>query len=79
MYYDSGRNVTPEDLSEFDVVITTYQVVAQDYSFSSGIATKIDTDGKAKKKKKSNGGLFDVKWKARDHYFDCVRRTEAPE
>ncbi|KAF8527760.1 SNF2 family N-terminal domain-containing protein [Gautieria morchelliformis] len=63
VYYDSGRNLAPQDLPEFDVVITTYQVVTQDHSSSNGIVTKMEADGKAKKKRKSKGGLFDVKWK----------------
>lgn len=65
VYYDSGRNVTPDHLEKFDVVITTYQVVAQDFNSSNGVKTKVDADGNSKKRRKSNGGLFDVKWKVK--------------
>ena len=40
--------------------------MSQDYGLSNGITTKTDVNGKPKKKKKYNGGLFDVKWKVRD-------------
>ncbi|KAF8588628.1 hypothetical protein K439DRAFT_1651796 [Ramaria rubella] len=63
VYYDSGRKVTPEHLTKFDVIITTYQIVTQDYTASNSVATKADADGNAKKRKKSTSGLFDVKWK----------------
>lgn len=72
VYYDSGRNVIPEPLTKFDVVITTYQVVTQDYNASNGISTKVDQDSKSKKKRKFTGGLFDVKWKVDVNHY-CRR------
>ncbi|KAF9222676.1 hypothetical protein BS17DRAFT_708165 [Gyrodon lividus] len=62
VYYGSTRNMTPQQLMQHDVVITTYQTVTGEADPSS--ATRDDNeDGPAKKKKKSSKGLFDVKWK----------------
>ncbi|KIJ49379.1 hypothetical protein M422DRAFT_65895 [Sphaerobolus stellatus SS14] len=63
VYYEAGRNISPEKLANYDVVITTYQVVVSDLAVKEGVTTKVDSDGKTKKKQKAAGGLFDIKWK----------------
>ncbi|KAH7915183.1 SNF2 family N-terminal domain-containing protein [Hygrophoropsis aurantiaca] len=60
VYYGQARNMTPEQLKQHDVVITTYQTVANEADIG-GVA---DVNEPPKKKKKnSDKGLFDVKWK----------------
>jgi SWI/SNF-related matrix-associated actin-dependent regulator of chromatin subfamily A3 len=49
--------MTSQQLSQYDVVITTYQTVTGEYDVS---ATMV---GPSKKKKKVERALFDVKWK----------------
>ncbi|KAF8520324.1 SNF2 family N-terminal domain-containing protein [Hysterangium stoloniferum] len=63
VYYEVGRNISAEQLSKFDIVITTYQVVVQDHSAIGGVATKVDPDSKVKKQKTASKGLFGIKWK----------------
>ncbi|KIJ68013.1 hypothetical protein HYDPIDRAFT_107592 [Hydnomerulius pinastri MD-312] len=62
VYYGSTRNMTPQQLMEHDVVITTYQTVAGEADPSNAVKDD-DEDGPPKKKKKKTKGLFDVKWK----------------
>jgi SWI/SNF-related matrix-associated actin-dependent regulator of chromatin subfamily A3 len=62
VYYGSTRNMTPQQLMQHDVVITTYQTVAGEAD-PSNAARDDDEDGPAKKKKRRSKGLFDVKWK----------------
>ncbi|OAX42534.1 hypothetical protein K503DRAFT_847742 [Rhizopogon vinicolor AM-OR11-026] len=59
VYYGATRDITPKQLSQYDVVITTYQTVAGDAEVSASVVG----DGPAKKKKKAEGALFGVKWK----------------
>ncbi|KAG1766956.1 SNF2 family N-terminal domain-containing protein [Suillus occidentalis] len=56
-YYGATRDMTSQQLSQYDVVITTYQTVTGEYDVS---ATMV---GPSKKKKKVERALFDVKWK----------------
>ena len=65
VYYGATRNMTPQQLMRHDIVITTYQVVSGDADFSTIMQHGIEGGGPAKKKKKSERGLFDVKWKVR--------------
>ncbi|KAG2342905.1 hypothetical protein BDR05DRAFT_963717 [Suillus weaverae] len=58
-YYGATRDMTPQQLSQYDVVITTYQTV----SGESDVSAAMVGDGPSKKKKKVLRALFDVKWK----------------
>jgi hypothetical protein len=51
--------MTSKQLSQYDVVITTYQTVAGEAEVSASVVG----DGPAKKKKKAERTLFGVKWK----------------
>jgi SWI/SNF-related matrix-associated actin-dependent regulator of chromatin subfamily A3 len=51
--------MTSKQLSQYDVVITTYQTVTGESDVSSAMVG----DGPSKKKKKVERALFDVKWK----------------
>ena len=55
--------MTPKQLMQRDVVITTYQVVSGDADFSAVVQHGMEGEGPAKKKKKKGKGLFEVKWK----------------
>ncbi|KAG0704509.1 SNF2 family N-terminal domain-containing protein [Suillus ampliporus] len=59
VYYGATRDMTPQQLSQYDVVITTYQTVAGEADVSASVVG----DGPSKKKKKVERALFDVKWK----------------
>lgn len=52
--------MTPQQLSQYDVVITTYQTVTGE----SDVSAAAVGNGPSKKKKKVERALFDVKWKA---------------
>jgi SWI/SNF-related matrix-associated actin-dependent regulator of chromatin subfamily A3 len=56
-YYGATRDMTTQQLSQYDVVITTYQTVTGEYDVSA------TTVGPSKKKKRVERALFDVKWK----------------
>ena len=56
VYYGSGRNMSPEQLKKYDVVLTTYQTVAKEHG-------DFGTSGPSQKKQKTERALFDVKWK----------------
>ncbi|KAG2126297.1 SNF2 family N-terminal domain-containing protein [Suillus clintonianus] len=58
-YYGATRDMTPKQLSQYDVVITTYQTVTGEADVSASTAG----DGPSKKKKKVERALFEVKWK----------------
>ncbi|KAG1777727.1 SNF2 family N-terminal domain-containing protein [Suillus placidus] len=58
-YYGATRDMTPQQLSQYDVVITTYQTVTGE----SDVSAAMVGDGPSKKKKKVLRALFDVKWK----------------
>ncbi|KAG1751540.1 SNF2 family N-terminal domain-containing protein [Suillus paluster] len=59
VYYGATRDMTPEQLLQYDVVITTYQTVAGEADVSASVVG----DGPSKKKKKVERALFAVKWK----------------
>lgn len=56
VYYGAGRNMSPEQLKKYDVVITTYQIVAKEHGESGA-------SGPSQKKQKTERALFDVRWK----------------
>ncbi|KAF4598505.1 hypothetical protein EYR38_006909 [Pleurotus pulmonarius] len=56
VYYGAGRSLSAKDLSGYDIVITTYQVLTGEHDMPAG-------DGPSKKKQKKDRSLFDVKWK----------------
>ena len=58
VYYGNNRGLSAAELQKYDVVITTYQIVAGEHNDSSAGA-----EGGSKKKKKNERCLFDVKWK----------------
>ncbi|KAG8935555.1 hypothetical protein FRC02_007699 [Tulasnella sp. 418] len=53
---EAGKKFTAEELKKYDIVLSTLQMVAQEYSAGSQGAP-------AKKKAKKGGGLMDVPWK----------------
>lgn len=59
VYYGAGRSISPERLRKYDVVITTYQVVAGEYTGP----TKSGGGQGPSKKQKTGAGLFGMKWK----------------
>ncbi|KAJ7072219.1 SNF2 family N-terminal domain-containing protein [Mycena amicta] len=57
VYYGPKRDITAAELQRYDVVITTYQVIASEHDEQAG-------GGHAKKKKKKiQSALFEIKWK----------------
>ena len=58
VYYGKTRNMSPSELKKYDVVITTYQTVAQDHELAL-----VGKGAGATKKLKTDKGLFDVAWK----------------
>ncbi|KZT67187.1 hypothetical protein DAEQUDRAFT_407067 [Daedalea quercina L-15889] len=61
VYYGATRSMTPEDLKQYDIVITTYQTVTNEHG--DALATSASDGGSVKKKKKVEGSLFHVSWK----------------
>lgn len=80
VYYGPTRNMTPQQLMQYDVVITTYQVVTGDADLNTVTQHSIEGEGPAKKKKKKSGrGLFNVKWKVsmcrfNGHFWEAEAR-----
>lgn len=59
VYYGSTRAISASELKQFDVVITTYQVVSKEFSGTSRLQ-----DGQSvTKKSKAGNALFGVNWK----------------
>lgn len=63
VYYGATRGMAPEDLKKYDVVITTYQTITNEHADAS--ATAAGDGSSAKKKRKTQGSLFQVSWKVR--------------
>ncbi|KAI6046015.1 SNF2 family N-terminal domain-containing protein [Pisolithus marmoratus] len=61
VYYGPSRSMAADELVKYDIVITTYQTVVGEAD--PNIFTVGHLGGRAKKKKKAETGLFDVKWK----------------
>ncbi|KAI0730200.1 SNF2 family N-terminal domain-containing protein [Fomitopsis betulina] len=61
VYYGATRGMAPEDLKKYDVVITTYQTITNEHADAS--ATAAGDGSSAKKKRKTQGSLFQVSWK----------------
>lgn len=70
-YYSNGQNITAEELGRYDIVITTYGIVASDWKKSgydkeglvfgeAGEPVKKKAKGE---KRKKDAGLFAVQWK----------------
>ncbi|KAG8857347.1 hypothetical protein FRB96_005834 [Tulasnella sp. 330] len=58
VYHGEGRtNVSATQLSMFDIVLTTYDVVSRDWGLTAGVGVG------AAKKRKTDGGVMSVKWK----------------
>lgn len=60
IYYGTGRKMTPEQLKKYDVVITTYQTVVKEHDDSLTARAGLEP---TQKKRKTEKGMFDVKWK----------------
>ena len=56
VYYGASRSMTPQQLKEYDIVITTYQTVTGEHD------EKLDGEPKSKKRK-TQKNLFGVQWK----------------
>ncbi|KIO29735.1 hypothetical protein M407DRAFT_226612 [Tulasnella calospora MUT 4182] len=56
VYHGDGRDAAAAAMARYDVVITTYEMVSRDWRGGKLAAP-------AKKKAKTDGGLFGVKWK----------------
>lgn len=65
VYYGEGRGATAAAMAKCDVVLTTYEMVTGDWKRKTGQAP-------AKKKAKTDSGLFGVKWKV---CIGCGRRA----
>ncbi|OSX66693.1 hypothetical protein POSPLADRAFT_1131555, partial [Postia placenta MAD-698-R-SB12] len=61
VYYGASRSMTPEELKNYDIVITTYQTVAGEHGDAS--VTKVIGEEPVKRKRKSANALFAVPWK----------------
>ncbi|KAF8633364.1 hypothetical protein AX17_004535 [Amanita inopinata Kibby_2008] len=59
VYYGANRSLTSQELTKYDVVITTYQTVSGEYSEDA----RNEFPATNKKRKKSGKTLFDVQWK----------------
>ncbi|THH29944.1 hypothetical protein EUX98_g4232 [Antrodiella citrinella] len=57
VYYGTGRNMTAEELRQYDVVLTTYQTITQEQEGSTSAA------GDGRKKRKIQKTLLDTSWK----------------
>ena len=55
VYYGATRGMSPKELQNYDVVVTTYQTVVGEHSSSAEAA--------GKRRKKDTGSLFGVAWK----------------
>lgn len=56
VYHGDGRDAAASAMARYDVVITTYEMVSRDWKGGKPTAP-------ARKKAKTDGGLFGVKWK----------------
>ncbi|KAG8950608.1 hypothetical protein FRC00_007611 [Tulasnella sp. 408] len=56
VYHGDGRDAAASAMARYDVVITTYEMVSRDWKGGKPTAP-------TKKKAKTDGGLFGVKWK----------------
>jgi SWI/SNF-related matrix-associated actin-dependent regulator of chromatin subfamily A3 len=63
-YYGTNRSMSPQELMEYDVVITTYQTVAGEHLDAASV-----TGPSKKKKKKIERSLFDIQWKVHSPFF----------
>jgi SWI/SNF-related matrix-associated actin-dependent regulator of chromatin subfamily A3 len=63
-YYGTNRSMSPQELMEYDVVITTYQTVAGEHLDAASVSGP-----SKKKKKKIERSLFDIQWKVRSPFF----------
>ncbi|KAI6135693.1 SNF2 family N-terminal domain-containing protein [Pisolithus croceorrhizus] len=61
IYYGASRSIAADELAKYEVVITTYQTVAGEVD--PNVLADGHPGGRAKKKKKAETGLSDVKWK----------------
>ncbi|TFY76637.1 hypothetical protein EWM64_g7375, partial [Hericium alpestre] len=59
-YYGAGRNMSAQELQQYDVVLTTYQTVSTEQQNVGGVANGA---ANSKKKKKVESSLFGVMWK----------------
>ncbi|KAH7334908.1 SNF2 family N-terminal domain-containing protein [Rhizoctonia solani] len=62
-YYGNNRNVDPNTLKDYDIVLTTYQTVSSDFERSGGFKKTDELMAESSEEKKRPKGLFDIKWK----------------
>lgn len=61
VYHGSNRSFNSQELTKYDVVITTYQTVSGEHAGDS----MNGQPGSSKKRKKSEKALFGVQWKVK--------------
>ncbi|CAE6341818.1 unnamed protein product [Rhizoctonia solani] len=62
-YYGNNRNVDPEILKDYDIVLTTYQTVSSDFDRAGGLKTTEELMTESLEDKKRSKGLFAIQWK----------------
>ncbi|KDN42322.1 hypothetical protein RSAG8_06813, partial [Rhizoctonia solani AG-8 WAC10335] len=62
-YYGNNRNVDPDTLKDYDVVLTTYQTVSSEFERAGGFKKTNELMAESSEEKKRSKGLFSIKWK----------------
>ncbi|KAF8678664.1 HIRAN protein [Rhizoctonia solani] len=62
-YYGNNRNVDPEVLKGYDVVLTTYQTVSSDFERAGGFKNTEELMAENSEEKRRSKGLFSIQWK----------------
>ncbi|KAJ1306199.1 hypothetical protein OPQ81_010908 [Rhizoctonia solani] len=62
-YYGNNRNVDPDTLKDYDVVLTTYQTVSSDFERAGGFKNTDELMVESSEEKRRSKGLLDIKWK----------------
>ena len=72
-YHDKSRDITAAQLQKYDIVITSYNIVAGEFQIHSGAKAE---PGPTQKKRKGNNTLFNVKWKVQySHFLDVANNV----
>ncbi|CAE6425244.1 unnamed protein product [Rhizoctonia solani] len=62
-YYGNNRNVDPEILKDYDIVLTTYQTVSADFDRAGGFKNTGELMAESPEDKRRSNGLFAIQWK----------------
>ncbi|CCO29308.1 hypothetical protein BN14_03317 [Rhizoctonia solani AG-1 IB] len=62
-YYGNNRNVDPEILKDYDIVLTTYQTVSADFDRAGGFKNTGELMAENSEDKRRSNGLFAIQWK----------------